>query len=75
MGNLGGRDQGHRGDEPVAAARQRLDEARRFGGVSKGRAQVANRVIHALFKVNESVVAPEFLLEILAGDQFAGPRQ
>ena len=64
-----------RRDESIAAPRQRLDEARRFGDVAQRGAQLPHRVVDALFEVDERVVSPQRPLQVVAGDQVVGPGQ
>ena len=69
------RKRGDRCDEPIAAAGQRLDEARRFGDVPQRGAQLPHRVVDPLFEVDERVVSPQCALQFVAGDQVVGTGQ
>ena len=62
----------HRRNQPIAAARQGLDESRGLGRVSKRFAQPLHRRVHSVLEVDECVVLPEPLTQFLAGDQLTG---
>ena len=63
----------HRGDETIAAARHRLDIARRIGGVAQRVAQPLHDCVQAVLEVDEGVGGPEPLPQLVAGHQLAGP--
>ena len=66
---------GHRSDESVAAAGQRLDEPRHIGRVPERIAQPANGSIQAVLEIDECLRRPQSLPQLLAGDEFAGTIQ
>ena len=65
----------HRCNEPVAAARKRLDEPRILGGIVEGVTQLADGAIQADFEIHERIGRPEHLLQLVAGHDFARPAQ
>ena len=67
----GVRPSAHRGDEPIAAARQRLDESRDVRRVPERISQPANRRIQAALEIDERLCRPQALSQLLAGDEFA----
>ena len=66
---------GGRGDEAVAAARQRLDEARVVGVVAERRAQAFHRGVEAVFEVHVGAVGPELPAQLLPRHHVARPPQ
>jgi len=60
-----------RADEPVPAARQRLDELRVVRGVTKGSTQSFDRGVQAVLEVDERPIGPEPLPQFIAGDDIA----
>ena len=61
----------HRRDEPVPAARQRLDIARDVGRIVERLAQAAHRRVQAGLEVDERIGAPEAIAQCLARDELA----
>ena len=66
---------GHWSDEPVAAARQRLNEPRHIGRIPERIAQPAHRGIQPVFEIDECLRRPQSLPQLLPGDEFAGTIQ
>ena len=64
-----------RGDEAVAAAGKGLDKAGVVGGVSESFADAVYGGVEAVLEVSKGVGGPEFLLQLLAGDQFSGAEE
>ncbi len=62
----------HRRNQPIASARQGLDESRGLGRVPKRFAQPLYRRVHSVLEVDECVALPEPLTQFLASDQLAG---
>src|SRR5207237_3779396 len=60
-----------RRDEPVAAARQCLDEPRIVRIVTKGRAQPLRGGVQAVFEVDKRAVRPEAAGKFFAGHHIA----
>src|SRR5260370_29606973 len=63
---------GNLGQEAVAAARDRFNEAWTLGGVAQGFAKPADGVVEAVFELDERILGPEPLLKLLPGDDLAG---
>ena len=61
-----------RRDEPIAAARQRLDEPRVVRIVAERGAQALHRRVQAVLEVDEGAVRPQPLAQLLARDDVAG---
>src|SRR5262249_13788103 len=59
-------------DEPVATARNRLDESRIVGGIAKRLAQLVYGGVQAVVVVDEGVGGPPALAQIFAAYQFPG---
>ena len=62
----------NRGDEPVAAARNGLHEARVVGGIAERRADLAHGVGKTTIEIDGGVFAPEARPHLVAGDEVAG---
>jgi hypothetical protein len=62
---------GDRGDEPVAAPWQGLDEAWGLGIVAKRLANPADRCVQAVFEIDKRIVGPELPLQFVPADQSA----
>ena len=62
-------------DEPIAAPRECLDEARVIRGVGQRFAQPLDGGVHPVVEVDERVVRPEPLPQLVASDQLAGAFQ
>jgi hypothetical protein len=60
-----------RPDEPVSAARQRLDELRGLGRVAEGIAQSPHGRVQAMLEVDERICRPQPIPERLASDELA----
>jgi len=71
----GRRNNLHRGDEPVAAPRQRLDVARFIRRVAQRPAQRLDGRVDAVLELDNRVVRPQAPLQLLACHQFARTRQ
>jgi hypothetical protein len=59
-----------RTDKTIAQARQRLDIARRFGGISQSPAQPVRGGVQPAFEIHERADGPEFTAEFFACYQF-----
>ena len=64
-----------RADEPVAAARQRLHEARVVGIVAERRAQPLHGGVEAVLEIHVGAVRPQLPPQLLARHHLAGPPQ
>jgi hypothetical protein len=62
------RHAGHGHQEPVAAARQRLDESRCIGGVAQRLAELANTEVESLLEVDQRAVGPHVVPDLAAGE-------
>ena len=62
-----------RGDEPVATARHRLDKAGRVGRVAQRVAQSLHGGVQPVLEVDEGVVGPQALAELVASHELARP--
>jgi len=60
-----------RRDEPVAAARQRLNKARVIRRVVEGLAEPFHRSVETKLKVNKCIGGPKFSVKLFARNQFA----
>ena len=58
-----------RGDETIAAPRQRFDEARSSSGITQGLAQSLDDGVEAMLEVDVDVVTPELLAHLDARNQ------
>ena len=65
------RQQSHRGDESVAAPRQRFHEGRGFGRISERPPDLFHGGVQTVVEVHERVGWPEPLAQILASDDVA----
>lgn len=64
-----------RGDETVAAAGERFDEARRFRRIAKRLAHFLDRGVEPVLEIDERVGFPQPFAELFAGDDLAGARE
>lgn len=62
-------------DKPIPTPGYRLDEARVRGGFAQRRAQTCNSDIQAIVKVNEHVLAPKPLPQLITRDELSGMLQ
>ena len=60
----------HGRNEPVAAARDRLDKPRRFGRVAERFAQPVDHGVQPVIEIYEGVLRPESMSQFFAGDEF-----
>jgi len=67
-----GADDGDRRDEAIPAARESLDEARIFRGSPRASRSLFDRRSQTVVKVDDCVVAPQPVLNLIPGDHFAG---
>ena len=65
----------HRSDKTVPSLGESLNEARIGRGIIEGGADFANGGRDAVLKIDERLVRPETLLELVSRDDFAGPLQ
>ena len=65
----------HRVNKAVATARESFDEAGFFGGIAKNIPEFFDGAVQAVFEIYEGVMRPQFLLQLLTGDDFAGALQ
>jgi len=63
----------YRGDETVAASRQRFDEPRALGGVPQGIPQLVDRGVQAVVEVDEGIGRPVLIAKFFAGYHFTWP--
>ena len=68
-------DHRDRRNEAVAAPRERLDEARILRRIAQSFPQLVDRRSQAMVKVDDRVVAPEPVLDLIPRDHFARPLQ
>ena len=61
----------HRHQEPVAAARQCLDEPWRVGGIAQRLTNLADAEVQPLLEVHERVAAPDVIADLAARDHLA----
>jgi hypothetical protein len=66
---------GHRRDEAIPAPCERFDELRRLGRISKRLSHFLNCGIETVLEVDERVVLPQSLAELLARGHLATPFQ
>src|SRR5207253_6392605 len=59
------------GNEPIAALRQRLDEARVFGRIAQSLTEPVDGGIEAVIEVDERVSRPQTLPQLVASDDIA----
>ena len=62
-----------RGDEPVAAAVQRLDKSRIVRVVAERGPQPLHRGVEAVLEINEGPLGPQPIAQLLPRDDVAGP--
>ena len=60
-----------RGDETIAPSRDRLHKTRRLGRVTERVAQPSDRRVQPVLEIDEGVLRPETLAELLASDELA----
>src|ERR1700730_10032922 len=60
-------------DEAVAAPSEGFDENGSFRGVAQGIAQALDGGVEAVIEIDEGFGRPEFAMQLLASDAFAGP--
>src|SRR6185436_7239692 len=61
----------HRHHEPVAAARQRLDEPRRVSRIAQRLTNLADAEVQPLLEVHERIAAPDVIADFPARDDLA----
>lgn len=59
-------------DEAVAATGKGFDEAGIVGGVAQGFAELVDSGVEAVAEIDEGVIGPNTLAELIAGDELAG---
>ena len=59
----------HVTDEPVAAPRKRLDEARCHRRIAQGFTKPFYRRVQTVLEIHERIFRPELATQIIAGDQ------
>jgi hypothetical protein len=62
-------------DEPIAALRQRFDEAGAFRRVTQGVAEMVDCLVQTAIEIDKRVSRPELFLEFVARYYFARVRQ
>ena len=62
----------HSGDETVADLGNGLDETLRRGGVAERIADALDGAVHAVIEVDERLIGPESLSQLLPSDDGAG---
>jgi hypothetical protein len=61
-------------DEAVSAPRQSFDVLGIVGGIAEGFTQLVNGSVQAMTEIDESILRPEQVAQLVARDQFSGTR-